>query len=235
MCADGTYIGDVMPYYDSATSKFNVFYLKGIWNDATNKHHPWYGFQSSNFSSFTELSAGELLSSSSNGCSLDYSVGTGSMIKSGSTYYEFYSGHNPNYPSGCVTKAEGIMLATSTGLNQPFVKSTSFATLYPPTGLNFDENDNFRDPYVFYDSATAKYYMLVAARNDLNGTWRGVIIKYTSTNLTSWTYQGIVYDGGAINYFMMETPQITKIGSTYYLFFSDINTKKRLLPQINVG
>lgn len=225
MCADDTYIGDVMPYFDSTGSNFKVFYLKNIWNDATNQRHPWYGFQSTDFSSYTEMTGGELLSCSANGCDQDFSIGTGSVIKKGSTYYEFYSGHNPNYPSSCVTHAEGVMLATSSGLNQSFTKNTAFTTIYAPTGQGFDETNNFRDPYVFYDSGTSKYYMLVAARMNENGTWRGVIVDYTSTDLLNWTYQGVIYDGGAINYFMMETPQEVKIGSTYYLIFSDTNTK----------
>lgn len=228
MCGDGTHIGDVMPYFDSAANNFKVFYLKDIWNDATSQHHPWYGFQSTDFSSYSEMTGGELLSSSPNGCDQDYSVGTGSVIKKGLTYYEFYSGHNPNYPSSCVTHAEGIMLATSSGLNQAYTKNTSFTTIYPPTGQGFDETNNFRDPYVFYDSGSAKYYMLVAARKNVNGTWRGVIIDYISTDLLNWSYDTVIYDGGAINYFMMETPQEIKIGSTYYLVFSDTNTKHYL-------
>ena len=226
--SDGTHYGDVMPYFNTSDNSFYIYYLKDIWNDATNKHHPWYGVKTTTFSSYTELSAGELLSSSTNGCAQDYSVGTGSIIKSGSNYYEFYSGHNPNYPSSCVTYAEGIMLAKSTSLNTAFTKQSSFATIYPPVGQGFDEHDNFRDPYVFYDATTSKYYMLLAARKNVSGTFKGVIIDYTSTDLNTWTYQGVIYDGGSINYFMMETPQIFKIGSTYYLMFSDINTKNVL-------
>lgn len=222
---DSVHYGDVMPYFNSSDSKFYIYYLKNIWNDATSQHHPWYGVNTTNFYSYSDLSGGELLSSSSNGCNPDFSVGTGSVVKSGSTYYVFYSAHNPNYPSSCVTKAEGIMLATSSSLSSAYTKQTSFTTMYPPTGLNFDEQNNFRDPYVFYDSGTSKYYMLVAARNNEAGTWRGVIIDYTSTDLYNWTYQGIIYDGAATNYFMMETPQIFKKGSYYYLIFSDTNTK----------
>ena len=223
--SDSVHYGDVMPYFNSSDNQFYIYYLKNIWSDATSQHHPWYGVSTNNFYSYTDLSGGELLSSSSNGCDPDFSVGTGSVVKSGSTYYAFYSAHNPNYPSSCVTKAEGIMLATSSSLNTAYTKQSSFTTLYPPTGLNFDEQNNFRDPYVFYDSSASKYYMLVAARNNENGTWRGVIIDYTSTDLYHWSYQGIIYDGGAINYFMMETPQMFKIGSYYYLIFSDTNTK----------
>lgn len=225
MVSDGNRIGDVMPYYDSITSSFYVYYLKDIWNDAINKRHPWYGFKTNDFYSYSELSAGEILSCNTNGCSQNFALGTGNIIKKGSKYYAFYTGHNPNYPSTCVTKKEGIMLATSTSLNANFTPNSSFTTIYPPTGQGFDENDNFRDPYVLWDTTSSQYIMLVSARKNVSGTWKGVIAKYTSTNLLNWNYQGVLYDGGTQNFFMMETPEIFKIGSTYYLIFSDINSK----------
>jgi len=226
LTSDALRIGDVMPYYDSSTSQFHVFFLKDIWDDATNKRHPWYGYKTNNFYSYTALSAGEILSCNTNGCAQDYAIGTGSVIKKGSVFYAFYTGHNPNYPSSCVTHKEGVMLATSSSLNSNFTKSTTFSNMYAPTGLGYDQTDNFRDPYVFYDATAAKYYMLVAARKDVGGgNWKGVIAYYTSSNLTSWTYQGVLYDGGTDNFFMMETPEIFKNGSTYYLLFSDINSK----------
>ena len=225
MVADGSRIGDVMPYYDAASSSFYVYYLKDIWNDATNKRHPWYGFKTTDFYAYSELSAGEILSCNTNACAQNFALGTGNIVKSGSTYYAFYTGHNPNYPSSCVTKKEGIMLATSTSLNSSFTPNTYFTTIYPPTGQGYDENDNFRDPYVFWDSTASTYIMLVAGRKNVSGTWKGVIAKYTSANLTSWTYGGVLYDGGSQNFFMMETPEIFKMGSIYYLIFSDINSK----------
>jgi beta-fructofuranosidase len=218
-------IGDVMPYYDAATGQFNVYYLKDIWNDATHQRHPWYGLRTSNFYAYSGLSAGQILACSSNACQQDYALGTGHIIKKGSTYYAFYTGHNPNYPSGCVTRKEGIMLATAPGLNQPFSKNTSFPTIYAPTGQGFDEQDNFRDPFVYFDAASNTYYLIAAARKNVSGTWRGVVVKYTSADLLSWTYQGVLYDGGPTNFFMLETPELFKMGSTYYLLFSDIDSK----------
>lgn len=225
MVSDGTRIGDVMPYYDAASGNFYVYYLKDIWNDALNKRHPWYGFKTADFYSYSELSAGEILSCSANSCAQNFALGTGNIIKSGSKYYAFYTGHNPNYPSSCVSKKEGIMLATASGLNSNFTHSTAFTTIYPPTGQGFDENDNFRDPYVLWDAASSQYIMLVSARKNVSGIWKGVIAKYSSTNLLNWTYQGVTYDGGSQNFFMMETSEIFMIGSTYYLLFSDISSK----------
>lgn len=220
-------VGDVMPYYDAAapTGKYKIFYLKDVWNDATNQRHPWYGLQTDDFATYAGLSAGQILACSPDGCQQDFALGTGHIVKKGSTYYAFYTGHNPNYPSGCVTRKEGIMLATAPGLNQGFTKNNSFATIYAPAGQGFDDNDNFRDPFVYLDAATGTYHLIVAARKNVSGTWRGVVARYTSPNLLNWTYQGILYDGGPDNFFMLETPELFKQGSMYYLLFSDITTK----------
>ena len=220
-------VGDVMPYYDATatTGKYKIFYLKDVWNDATNQRHPWYGLQTDDFATYSGLSAGQILACSPDGCQQDFALGTGHIVKKGSTYYAFYTGHNPNYPSGCVTRKEGIMLATASGLNQGFTKNSSFATIYAPAGQGFDDNDNFRDPFVYLDAATGTYHLIVAARKNVSGTWRGVVARYTSSDLLSWTYQGVLYDGGPDNFFMLETPELFKQGATYYLLFSDITSK----------
>ncbi|MDO7851474.1 glycoside hydrolase family 32 protein [Hymenobacter convexus] len=223
-CADGTAVGDVMPYYDAASNTTYTYFLKDIWNDATTKRHPWYGFKTSNFYGYSDLAAGEQLSCSAPTCAPDFAIGTGSVTLRNGTYYAYYTGFNPNTGS-CTNPKEGVMLATATGLGQPFTKSTSFGTLYAPAGQNFDSNDNFRDPFVYFDAGTGQYSLLVAARQSVSGVWRGIIARYTSTNLTSWTYQGRLYDGGSTNFFMMECPQLFKLGSTYYLLFSDMDSK----------
>lgn len=48
-----------------------------------------------------------------------------------------------------------------------------------------------------------------------------MLAQYTSTDLLSWSYQGVFYDGGADNFFNMECPGLFKLGNMYYLLFSD--------------
>lgn len=221
--SDGRRIGDLMPIYDDASNKFYIYYLKDIWNDNSNQRHPWYTLSTTDFSSYDEISS-EIISSSSTGCDQDFAIGSGSVFVKDNTYYGFYTGHNPNFPSNCVNIKEGIMLATSTNLEAGFTKNSTFTTIYAPTGMQFDEQDNFRDPYVFEDAGT--YYMLVSARANIGGVFKGVIASYTSTDLLSWTYDDIFYDGDNSTYFMMETAQVFKMGSMYYLIFSDIDSRK---------
>lgn len=225
IASNGKRIGDLMPIYDDASNKFYLYYLKDIWNDNSNQRHPWYTLSTTDFSSYDEINT-EIISSSSAGCDQDFAIGSGSVFVKNNTYYGFYTGHNPNVLSSCVTTKEGIMLATSTNPEVGFTKNKSFTTIYAPKGIQFDEQDNFRDPYVFEDAGT--YYMLVSARANVGGVVKGIIASYTSTDLLSWTYDGIFYDGGAKYFFFMETAQVFKMGSMYYLIFCDINSRKVL-------
>jgi len=219
MCADSTYIGDVAPYYDSSALNYKLYFLKDIWS-AGGQKHPWYAFVSDNFHSYSETAS--ILSSSGVTCDQDYAVGAGAVVKANNIYYAFYTGHNPDITS-CTNgvKREGIMLATATNPTSVFTKNNSFATIYAPTGIGYDENDNWRDPFVIWDAAGNNWMMLIAARKNHNGSWRGVIAKYTSSDLLNWSYQGVFYDGGSTNYFNMECPGIFHFGGYYYLIFSD--------------
>jgi beta-fructofuranosidase len=230
IASNGKRIGDLMPIYDDASNTFYLYYLKDIWNDNSNQRHPWYTLSTTDFSSYDEIST-EIISSSSNVCDQDFAIGSGSVFVKDNIYYGFYTGHNPNPSSSCVNTKEGIMLATSNNPKAGFIKNKSFTTIYAPKGMQFDEQDNFRDPYVFEDAGT--YYMLVSARANVNGGYRGVIASYKSTDLISWTYDGIFYDGDSKYYFFMETAQVFKMGSKYYLIFSDIDTRKVIYRKSN--
>ena len=118
-----------MPIYDDASNKFYLYYLKDIWNDNSNQRHPWYTLSTTDFSSYNEIPT-EIISSSSAGCDQDFAIGSGSVFVKNNTYYGFYTGHNPNFPSNCVTTKEGIMLATSTNPEVGFTKNKSFTTIY---------------------------------------------------------------------------------------------------------
>lgn len=218
-------VGDVMPYYDQESETFYLHYLLDIWDDNTNDRHPWYGFATTNFYDYTELLAGELIGTSSNACDQDYAIGTGSVVFKDGTYYGFYTGHNPTFPSECIKTKEGVMLATSTSLSNAFSKREDFPTIFAPKNESYDLNDNFRDPFVYEVSESGLYYMIVSARKEINGEWKGVLAQFSSENLLNWEYEGVLYDGGEDTFFMMETPEIFELDGTYYLLFSDTDTR----------
>lgn len=201
------YVGDVMPYYNAGS--FNLFFLMD-WRDGAPQYHPIYKYNTSDLVNYTYK--GQMI-----GYGLanqqDYCIGTGSFIKENSTYYGYYTGHNYLFLNTSRPQ-EGILYATSPDLNS-WTKQASFL-ITPPTG--YDQN-NFRDPDVFYNDETQEYWMVVGAR--INNV--GELVYYTTKDLASpnWSFQGAFYAPNS--YDMLECPDVFKWGSYWYLVFSDTN------------
>ncbi|MFT4093650.1 MAG: glycoside hydrolase family 32 protein [Niabella sp.] len=202
------YVGDVMPYF--ANDSFHVFYLHD--GDANGGYHPVHAFTTSDLLHYNYQ--GRMIPFGSDS-DQDRAIGTGSIIKEGSTYYFFYTGHNDLYWS-TGDPVEGIMYATSTDLVN-WTKHTDFV-MYPSTTDGYGAND-FRDPYVFYNDEAGEYWMLVSAyQNSVP-----VIALYTTTDISSnnWTLKDPFYTTDNTAYGVMECPDVFKMGSYWYLVFSE--------------
>lgn len=199
------FVGDPMPYYNEADNSFYLFFLQD-WRNNAPVDHPIYLTKTNDYGSFQGFYEA-IPNGASN--SQERLLGTGSFIKDANgKLYGFYTGHNGNlYP------AEKIMLATSTDM-QTFTKIPSF-TFEAPDG--YDKN-NFRDPYVFYDTARASYVMVITAIKD----GKAVLARYTSTDLLNWTLITPLTDF-ASDAEIIECPDIFKMGNKWYLVFSRIN------------
>jgi beta-fructofuranosidase len=106
---------------------------------------------------------------------------------------------------------EAVMHATSTDLKNwtKIPGDTIFAA-------SQYSKDDFRDPYVFYNQEDNKYWMLITSRKDN----KGVIVRYTSEDLKVWTDTGVFFANDTDNA-SLECPQLFKLGSNWYLTFSD--------------
>ncbi|MGJ1190850.1 glycoside hydrolase domain-containing protein [Sphingobacterium siyangense] len=203
------FVGDPMPYYNANDNKFYLFYLYENAN-----RHPIYSTRTSDYGTFEGYT--EVLSSGAVG-SQDEWIGTGSFIKKGTLYYCFYTGHNNVF-----TPAEKIMLATSTDLMN-WTKQPAMAL---QAAAGYDQN-NFRDPQVYWDEGRNAYVMLVTTRKDGKGT----LARYQSTDLSSWSMiEPLVATTGTVEKYGIETdaellecPDLFKMGNKWYLLFSRIN------------
>lgn len=206
------YAGDVMPFYDNG--KFNLFFL----HDAKSKtggqgYHDIHNFQTADFANYSykgrRISYGTVSDP-------DFAVGTGSVIKSGSTYYFYYTGNNAN--SGYLENnpRESILLAKSTDL-MVWTKDKTFKMTAPSGYYNYE----FRDPQVFFNADEGKYWMLVSAQT---ADRKAVILKFTATDLSKnqWSAEAPLYTTSPEdNYIMMECPDIFRMGNYWYLIFSE--------------
>lgn len=201
--SDAGFVGDPMPYYEDGV--FHVFYLEDL-RDGKLGYHPWSIFETDNFYEYEYK--GQVIPYGDSAEAQDIALGTGSVMKDkNGTYHAFYTGHNDNY-----MPKEAVMHATSQDLyNWTKIPED---TLY--AGENYSDVD-FRDPYVFYVENESRYWMLVTTRNDRTG----VIVKYTSDDLSKWTDEGIFFENDMESNSNLECPSLLKYGDKWYLSFSD--------------
>lgn len=211
------WVGDVMPYYFDG--KFHLFFLHDapdIVKQSSTGQHPIHQFSTSNLINYNY--EGETIPYG-NAATQDHLIGTGSMIKAGSTYYFYYTGHNGNStwlqnnnPGWTAPNSrEAVRYAISTDLKNWAKKDFS---LKAPQGFNINE---FRDPYVFFNNEFNEYWMLVSAQQ----SGKGVLLVYKTNDPASdsWQVRGTLNVEG--DYLMLECADIFKWGNQYYMLFAE--------------
>ena len=113
------------------------------------------------------------------------------------------------------------MLAISDdGIHWEKQKKLSFSA---PLGF---EKDYFRDPFVCFSQELGKWLMLVCAQKESGPRKRkGVLLYYTSDNLENWNYEGVFCSPDM--YFLLQMPDLFKIGDWWYLLFSELDDQRR--------
>ncbi|WMJ86798.1 family 43 glycosylhydrolase [Anaerocolumna sp. MB42-C2] len=204
MTSENNYVGDIMPLTDD--KGIQLYYLFDTDHNGIG-YHPIYKFSTSNLYNYSDDGLAIPYSNSSD--DPDIAIGTGSFLLANGVYHCFYTGHNDSYPDKGLDK-ERIMHAISSD-NKKWEK-ISKDTFQAPEEYS---GDDFRDPFVFWNEEEKCYWMLVAARNDNLG---GFIAKFTSSDLSKWTLKEPIY--APDKYYMMECPDLFKLGQKYYLFYS---------------
>ena len=207
------YTGDVMPYFENGT--FHAYFL----HDAINKpggkgFHDIHEFSTTDLATFTYQ--GQTIPYGTQD-EPDFGVGTGSLVKVGSTYYFYYTGHNDITAFRANNPRESVLLATSTDMKN-WTKQTSFKITAPAGYYDYD----FRDPQVFQNPDDGKYWMLVSTQTDPSR--KAVLLKFTTTDPASgnWIPEGPLYTTTPEdNYLMMECADVFKMGSNWYMMFSE--------------
>ncbi len=213
------YVGDVMPYYDTHAGEFKVLYLKDRIATSAGTCHPIHMVRSSDLSSFEE---GTEILSCGDANSQEALLGTGCMLydEIKGKYYAFYTAERGNGDYSNDQRKQVIYKATSDdGLNwtkEGFVMKA-------PDGYNKNE---FRDPQIYKEGDT--YHMIITAMKWNGSAYNPVVAHFTSTNIDDpWTREDPLYtladrtsDAG-----LMECPDLIKIGSKYYIIYSDQKDK----------
>lgn len=201
---DGAYVGDTMPFVtDDGT--LELYYLYDTDHNGQG-YHPIYKYSTTNLCGYED-----------HGLALNYgmmsepdpALGTGSVMQAqDGLYHLFYTGHNDtgNNDRG----KECVMHATSPD-RETWTKHPE-DTFFAPEGYS---KDDFRDPEVFWVERDRCYWLLMAARDNARG---GVVAKYTSSDLKTWSFEGPLY--APMAQYMLECPDLFQIGDTWYLTYS---------------
>ena len=198
------YVGDTMPFV-TGDGTLELYYLYDTDHNGQG-YHPIYRFTTDDFVGYED-----------DGMALNYglmsdpdpALGTGSVMQDREgLYHLFYTGHNDTRNGGL--GKECVMHATSA--DRVNWEKHPEDTFFSPDG--YSRND-FRDPEVFWVEKDQCYWLLIAAREDALG---GVVAKYTSPDLKSWTFDGPIYAPRA--QYMLECPDLFRMGDTWYLTYS---------------
>ena len=197
------FVGDTMPFFDDGI--YNIFYLCDQRNGKQG-YHPWGLIETTNFTKFDDT--GVVINYGDSIESQDIALGTGSVIRDeAGIYHAFYTGHNDTF-----SPKEAVMHATSTDMkNWEKIEEDTF------TADSNYSTDDFRDPYVMYSEEDRCYLMFITTRKDNCG----VIAKYSSDDLKTWTDEGVFFENDMGNDSNMECPTVLEYKGKWYLSFSD--------------
>lgn len=197
------FVGDTMPYYEDGV--YYIYYLKEA-GDSYN--HSIYLATTTDFKSYVEYD--EPVLEANRGGGQDSWTGTGSVVKVDDVYYFFYTGHNAAATSGY---AEKVMVAEGTSPTE-FTKKEGW-DITPPSSLG--QKNDFRDPQAYYNAEEEKIELTITASQ--GGKAR--VIKYTlSKDLSSSTYDGIIFSDESRSFWNLECSDTFQIGNKYYLTYS---------------
>lgn len=217
------YMGDVMPFYDDGV--MNIYQLQDKIGSLYMFYHPISRLTTTDYLHYND--EGVVLNYDEDIKSPDAALGTGSVIKDkAGKYHFFYTGHGASREDVAPDPLEVIRHATSND-QKTWTKDNDFKI--KGNSAKADLNHDFRDPYVYYDNDDNLYYMLVTARDHVDGADTGVIKYYASATLDAasdgWEYKGIFFknDAGTYN---MECPSYVEMNGVYYLAYSEQGSER---------
>lgn len=201
------YCGDPMPFFDPVAQNFKVMYLQEFRPNKAMTYHPIWCVETNDAASYTSL--GELIAYGG-AAEQDAALGTGSTVynEADKTYYCFYTGHAANKTN--TGMLEAVMLATSKDF-KTWTKDRTLLISGKDGGYSLTD---FRDPCLFKGD-DGMWHMVVATYRDS----KGVLAEYISSDLRQWQSNGLFCTVMWDRFY--ECPDIFKMGSWWYLVYSD--------------
>ncbi|MBW4440495.1 MAG: beta-fructosidase [Plectolyngbya sp. WJT66-NPBG17] len=214
------------PWILKDDDRYLMFYLQGVEGQT-----PWWsvsnlcGAVSKDLSHWDDL--GILLAPDPNHSWESGRISAGHTVKENGTYYLFYSAGGKE---GRELKSEGIGLATSTdGIH--WERQYDRFPLIPGDDdpyygrCNWTKHFHWRDPYIFKDPNSGRYFMFTCASSKTLGNFQGCVGLAVSDTING-DYEllppVIVAPPNAEDwgFYHLERPQVIYRNNQYHLFFS---------------
>lgn len=214
--------GDFIPYYNKKRDCYELYYLHDYRGcNGEPEGTPWRRITTTDMVHFTE--EGEILPRGKRE-DQDLFCYTGCAIEHDGVYHIYYTGHNYHFPEEGKHK-ESVMHATSrdgiTWEKQP--QDTFFA----PDERTEIEQDDWRDPFVFYQEEEQKWWMLLCTRKKEGPSRRrGATGLLKSDDLVHWTYEGSFWDPHMC--WCPECPDLFQWGDYWYFIYSTFSETEGL-------
>lgn len=214
------------PWILKDDDRYLMFYLQGVEGQT-----PWWsvsnlcGAVSKDLYHWDDL--GVLLAPDPNHPWESGRISAGHTVKENGTYYLFYSAGGKE---GRELKQEGIGLATSKdGIH--WERQYNHFPLIPSAddpdyaACNWTKHFHWRDPYIFKDPISGKYFMFTCASSRTLGNFQGCVGLAVSDTIDG-SYQILPPvlvappDGKDWGFYHLERPQVIYRDNQYHLFFS---------------
>ncbi|HEY1618067.1 MAG TPA: family 43 glycosylhydrolase [Streptosporangiaceae bacterium] len=214
--ADAAPVGDVIPFFDDGA--YHLFCLTppdGSMYFPERLRVTWRHLRSADLVHWEELP--EALAPGGDGDPDSDGIWTGSVIRAGGELHIFYTGHTleGDIPqSVChATSADGIT----------WVKDPANPVSVPD--LARFEGKDWRDPFVFWNQAEQRYWMLLTARSAAHpAVSRGVIVMQTSADLLTWSEPAEFYETFLTH--APECPEIFPLDGRWVLGYSRFTDRR---------
>lgn len=193
--------GDVIPFYDEDRKCFENFYLKNWSPDAPEEKvvRGWHRITTTDNRTYHEIPTG-------------IQGGTGSVIKVNGLYHMFYC----TFDFDKDPVAQWARHAVSEDLEH----WTDFPEeKFGPDGEIYEITD-WRDPHVIWNEEEQKWWMLMAARENIPTERNACVGLCVSDDLIHWEFQKPLYSPG-VHLSAYECPDFFKMGDWYYLVCSN--------------
>lgn len=212
----GARLGDTIPFYWDG--RFHVFFLKRFADDTHDRvETDWSHISTTNFVDFEDH--GVAIPRGAAG-DPDFSAATGSVIRVGDEFHAYYTGFR-KWDGRSEGRHQTVLRARSTDLTH-WTKDSDFALVSDDSHFDADE---WRDPFVFFDTDKQRYRMLVAGQTLSGPTLRrGATVLAESATTDEWTVSPEPFWAPGI-YSMHECPDLFRMGDWWYLVYSTLTDR----------